>query len=638
MKSLPFEEVFGFGSKPEIECSQFSIDIPCPSLQESSELYQKLKDICAEPHAIIDLLNIQIMNHVRSGNPDHYTTFELSQMLNPFFSILPYILSDRCIIEQAHQIQINVKNFLSSWQYFSFQCFYTYFSQILSSKIYIGESRKWLIKTIFDLLSQNKSIYSSSIVTRVHLKDKQFKDKTNLHAVIHYNQTISIYCQNVCIKKGILKYEPDSEFPTHQLIENTNIKDTPAKSRVVILEPNGEKITSDSADQFFREGYQLNHLIWSCMSCKTNEFSLEAIDSISRMIFGFKGSFLQILYYSKPIEGLWESLITASVFIHRHTFVLKTLIWAIFDEAVEKNKLFKSSFPAVHYLISFVKYISKPQIIYLDQQIINCIDIYENSIENVSSVFNPLEDDDFKHQIVKVFWDSLLEAAQTFPKSMYDICFQLLICSDLYSKEANRNRFSQVNDFLFGEIIIPNLIDNLRSCKKKVYRDSFNFITKTVTMTTANNSQNEYSQLGFKPLQTFLEFVSQDASQLNVKDIDTPPLQDYINSVYNLIDCIKGSADYIRNCFPMRDLNFTSPSSFVEVPDENDESHAQLPVLRRTRSLRIQPITSVIMKDNDRCVNHLRPFKEIPKDIFPWKSRIAKDIFYSYYAHLNQNQ
>ena len=261
MTSLSFEEVFGFYSTPQNECSCSKIEISYPSLAEVNDLYKKLIDICADPQALMELLSIQILNHVRSGSPDHYNNYELSQTLHPFFSILPYILTDRCIIAQVHQIQINVKDFLSPWQYFSFQCFYNYFHQILSSKIYTGQPRQWLITTIFDLLSQHKTIYANSIVSNVHIKDKQFKDRPNLHAIIHPDQTISIYSQNTCIKKGILQYEPNEEFPIHQIVEMNNKKEIIYKSRISFLDSYGEKITSDSADDFFKEGFQIYHLI-----------------------------------------------------------------------------------------------------------------------------------------------------------------------------------------------------------------------------------------------------------------------------------------------------------------------------------------------------------------------------------------
>lgn len=635
MSSLFFQEVFGTSSAPQNECSNTKIDFPYPTLPEVSDLYQKLIDTCADPQSLLDLLNIQIMNHIRSGTPDHFNNFQLSQMLNPFFTILPYILSDRSIIAQTHSVLIKVNHFLSPWQYFSFQSFYSYFDCILSSKIYTGESRQWLISTIFDLLSQNKSVFSNSVVTRVHLKDKQFKD--SLHAVVNKDKTISIYSQNTCIKKGILTYEPDENFPIHQIIEMNKDKKVTYKVRIVFLDSSNEKVTSDSFEHFLNDGSQIYQLIWSCVSCKNNEFTFEELDVIVRTILGYNGTFLQIFYYSQLNESLFKSLMSAAIFIHRHTFVLKTLIWAIFDEATDKNKLFKSPFPGVKYIITFVRDVTKKKMSFLMEQMIEYIDLFELD-ENNFDLVDFLSDSNFKHGIIKRFWESLLLAAQTFPKTIFDICFQLKTYSDMYlSKDSNRNCYSQAKDLMLSEVIIPSLFNNLRLATDKNRKDCLNFVIKSVTLTTASNKDDEFGLLGVEPLKKFLEFICADSSNLNVKDILMPSIQHFVNAAHDLIDCVKGSTEYLRKCAPKKTSNFTSSSTFNDF-SEDEVEHPQIPVLRKKRTSKSASENLATLKDSEQSVNHLEQFKEIPSNQIPWKSRIAKDIFYSYYVSQHEKQ
>lgn len=632
MLSLSFEEVFGFKNAPQNECSDEKIEVSCPEYAENSDIYQKLIDICADPKELLNLLNIQVINHVRSGSPEHYTNYELSQMLNPFFSILPYILSDRSIVAQAHNAIINVDDFLSNWQSFGFHCIYSYFYQILSSKIYAGNPRKWLIITIFDLLSQNKKAYSNCIVTRIHAKDKQLKDKPNLHAIIRTDQTISIYYQNTCLKTGVVKYIPNDDFPIHQFVEMNDKKKVVNESRITFLDSNGEKITSDSADLFFNEGSPLYHLIWACLSCKKNEFSYESLDAISRLIFDFRGTFLQIFYYSQQNDEVFRSLIIASIFIHRHTFLLKTLIWAIYDDVTDQNRLFKSPFPAVRYLISFTRYILKTQISYLIEVIISFIDMYELDVDAVNPS-DPLTDSSFKNHVIELFWETLLQISETFPKTFYDISFEFNVYSIL-NKQEGKSVSNPVKDLLLSEVIIPAMFDNLRKAITKNQKDCLNFVIKSITLTAASNKDDEFSRIGFKPLQQIVDKITQNPSNLNIKDIRMPSIQEYIDSVLNLIDCIQGSADYLRKSVPSNPTDFVTRSDEIET---NDSSQNLLPITR-SRTSRCPTGNAACLKDSDQSATHLQPFKNIPTDIFPWKDRISKEIFCSYYVQVNQDQ
>lgn len=639
MSSLPFREIFGINAQPQNACEKYKIEIPYPPRPEISELYEKLIQTCADPQSLSDLLNNQISNHVRSGAPDHYVSYDLSQMISPFLTILPYILSDRAIIAQAHEYKINVINYLSQWQYFAFQSFFSYFQHILSSKVYIGDSRHWLITTIFDLLCQNKTVYSHSIVTRVRIKDKAFKEKTVFHAVIKPNREITIYSNNTCVKKGILKFQADRENPTHQIEEYTKDK-LIYQAKLILLEPDGEKITPDSAERFFNEGITLNHLLWACMSTKESNFSYEAFDAIAKMIIGFNGEFIHLYYYTQPIDGLFESLMKIAIFIHRHIFVLKTLIWAIFDESKDISKLFKSSFPPIKYLISFIKSIIQPQLIKLVNQIMEYIDIYQNDLDKPFTD-KPLNDIEFKRGIIKRFWDVCFEISKTFPKTLFDVCSHLYIFSDMVSGDPNRNPYTQIKDLLFSEIIIPFLFDYIRETSNKSYKECLNFVVKSIAMTAAYNKQDEFSLLGFDSLQIFLEFVSQPSTELNIKDIDIPTIPEFIESVKIWIDCIKGSADFIRKMVELLDSNenITSSSSFIDPPDENDNfSETQLPVLKKRRASRHGSGAPILLKDCDSSSHHFQSFKTIPSTIVPWKTRLARDIFYSYYLELQEKQ
>ncbi|KAK8890473.1 hypothetical protein M9Y10_035249 [Tritrichomonas musculus] len=637
MSSLPFKRIYGYNFQPQNDCDKLKIEISYPSKPEISDLYQKLIDICADPQSLLELLNNQISNHVRSGTPDHFVNFKLSQMLNPFFTILPFILSDRSLIAQAHDTRINVKKFLSQWQYFAFQSIFIYFTHILSSKIYIGEARQWLITTIFELLCQNKTVYSHSIVTRVRIKDKAFKDKLVLHAVIKPNHEITIYSHNTCVKKGILKYQSDADNLVHQIEEYTKDK-LSYQARIVLLESDGDKITADSAEHFFSEGLTINHLIWACLATKENNFSYEAFYSIAKMIIGLDGQFLQIFYYSNPIEGLFKSLMKVAIFIHRHTFLLKTLIWAIFDEAKDLNKIFKSSFPPIKYLIAFVKEIIKPQTNCIVNQLIEYISAYQNDFDNLSTD-DLLNDHQFKKGIIERFWDLLDEASLKLPKSLFDICFHLRIFSEMYSPDQNEKSYIYVKDLIFNESLIPLLIDFMRDLPK-IYKDILNFVIKTVTMTTTLYKQNEYSLLGIDNFQKILVFISQ-SSELNISDIEMPTILEFINSVKNLIDCIKGSADYIRKITAPNDkkINISSSSSSSCIESTSITfSDPQLPILKKRRSSKHTTGTSILLKDSDTSTCHFQMFKEIPSNIIPWKYRIAHDIFYSYYYELKKNQ
>ena len=77
MTSLSFEEIFGFYSTPQNKCSDSKINISYPELPEATDLYRKLIYICADPQALLDLLNNQIANHIRSGTPDYFLNFDI---------------------------------------------------------------------------------------------------------------------------------------------------------------------------------------------------------------------------------------------------------------------------------------------------------------------------------------------------------------------------------------------------------------------------------------------------------------------------------------------------------------------------------------------------------------------------------
>lgn len=218
------------------------------------------------------------------------------------------------------------------------------------------------------------------------------------------------------------------------------------------------------------------------------------------MIFEFREAFLNAFYYSEQNDNLFQSLLTASIFIHCHSFLLKILFWAIFDDATDQNKLFKSPFPSVRYLINFTCNITKTQNDYLIKEVISFIDMYELDAESPS---DPLSDRLFKQKIIELFWETLLQIAKTFPKSLFDICYELNVYSVLNQQKekacANPAKF-----LLMSEVIIPSLFDNLRKVVSKNQKDYLNFVIKSIT----SNNNDEYSRIGFKPLDELLDFLS----------------------------------------------------------------------------------------------------------------------------------
>ncbi|OHT14913.1 hypothetical protein TRFO_14711 [Tritrichomonas foetus] len=587
--STSFHSIFGINSIQTNDCTDEIIDIDAPKNHESSEIYQKLVDICFDPDSLVQLLNSQLKNHVLVQSAVHYTNFEQTQMLSPFLNILPCILSNKIIIAQSQKPQINIKSYLTAWQYFAFQSFYTYFQILLSSKIYSGRSREWVLCMLYENLLLEKKIFKTGNLLQVKIKDKIHKEKSIFLAIMESDQYVTIYNHNNLIASGNILFSSDSGNGICTLVD----KENGTESQITLLNNDGKPIDCSYQDYLLsisKRNCSINKLISSCKVIgKQSPISLKVYDVIGKNIIAYDAEFLQAFYYLNSNDSkAFSSIMTISRFFDRHYFVVKTLIWVIIDNAKDPNDIFSSMFSPHHYLINFVQIASK---VVVDRIMEKIIEFCKLSNDND----NYLKNDNFVIGLVRVFWNSLIHNFMGFPKIVFVLCLQILISTCKKFSTDVKNPYNGITSLMFNKVIIPLMLQHIENsgfARKAVIK-----LSAIICVTAKMGTQDKYSSIGRESLIFFLTRIT--STTMGAKDIPKPSVTDFIEAVNHTLSYIKEHGKELKDIFALDNELVQDNSSDVSVN---------------------RPISS--SKDQKR---------KIPKDVIPWKLMLAEDIVYSYF-------
>lgn len=644
---MDFDDIFNYTATFDNDCVVENIPVDPPKYPDGTELMQQIPNYTHDLQAYKELLNVQILYHNKK-TLNLYTNYCQTDELNRQLELIPFILSEKAIFGQAHQPNLPVRNFLSPCQYFAFQSIFHFFKQILSCNSYADDARKWIINMFYSLLAQGKSAFRHSFVTSVRIKDKAYKDKLALNAIIRDNK-ISVYSGDILMVKGTVSFDGQSR---HTIIPEKEGDSLP----FVFLDSQGGKVHQDDAEYFIQHGSQIHHLIWACKSTRFNPPSLEALEAIGEIIVGLDAHFLHFFYCAQIQRQLFGYVMTIAYFLHREVFVIKTLVWGIVDEADSPYHLFGLPTPSVSYLISFTRTTSSQVMTTLVNQIIEFLDFMkkENPELDASAL---AEDVSFQEVLITKFWEFLLLNAFSFPKIIYDICYIIYTATVRSLADPSKNQYKGVIDLMFTHVIIVALRNPL-FIKNDFHKKCLVYISDKTSLTFKMGIQDQISSIGLDPLVHFLEIITNN-SYSNRVNIERPSVSEFTQAVKEMINSIILSSDALIAADQDKDMSFAvssqlmSSSSSQSLPisppkyanhrnseDDKDDSspHREaLPIGKMKRNTRKASGNSG-PQDDATTQLQLQKVRDFPLGIIPWNVRLIDDILYAYYQDLKSNQ
>lgn len=515
---MSFEIIFGYNSFPEGTNYLKSVNVPSPTATvDPSPVYPTLYSNFSGPKNFIKTLNELLRNHFVRHIPLHFIDYTNNIPGHPVFKLLPFIVPNSVISAQAHEPLVNLKDYLTPWELFTFQCFFQYIEMLLmNGSLYKDQARHWILEHFYSHLIEDKVPYRKKLISPVKIGGK--------------NQLIMFYTEN----EPTLFYNGKDLVLTGIVTVSKKDKITVfcdkegRESKLQLYDSNDSKINSNIAELMERKDY-LELIIWSCDTMKKMpNYSLKAIDFIAQMFTGIDGYYAQALFTSmkevnEQNDKILNYLTTIALFFRRHLFILKVAVWCEMENIKAPEELFANHTVSLHFLVDMMHKTSKVVINRIVDRILLVARDYRKE---------ELETDPYIAKIYDAFWYALLENCCSFPKTVFDICRYIFVATYKKFGAQARNPYIGVNTIFFMKLIVPTLMEKVESSDP--IRKSMILVTHAISQLCSGGQLTQISVRGQKALSLFLSKITAEYS--GKIDMSLPPVEKYIKAVKKLID------------------------------------------------------------------------------------------------------
>lgn len=341
---MSFEVIFGYNSFPASTNYLKSVNVPSPTATvDPSPVYPTLYNNFTGPKNFIKTLNELLRNHFVRHVPLHFIDHTNRVPGHPVFKLLPFIVPNSVISGQAHEPLVNLRNYLTPWELFTFQCFFQYIEMLLTNgSLYKDQARHWILEHFYSHLIEDKVPYRKKVIcpVKVHGKNQYIMFYTENEQSLFYNGKDLVMTGNVTVSK--------SEKVT--ILCDKDGKE----SKMNLYDSNDSKVNSNIDELMERKSY-LELIIWSCNTMKKMpNYSLKAIDFIAQMFTGIDGFYIQALFTSMDEvnaenDKILNYLTTTALFFRRHLFICKVAVWQEMENIKKPEELFSNHTVSLHY-------------------------------------------------------------------------------------------------------------------------------------------------------------------------------------------------------------------------------------------------------------------------------------------------